>query len=51
MAKECVNRAYETPLAEGVMVERRLFQAMFGTADQKEGMDAFLTKRKPVFRR
>jgi enoyl-CoA hydratase len=50
-AKECVNRAYETPLAEGVMVERRLFHAMFGTADQKEGMDAFLTKRKPVFRR
>jgi enoyl-CoA hydratase len=48
-AKECVNRAYETPLAEGVMVERRMFHALFGTPDQKEGMDAFLAKRKPKF--
>ena len=50
-AKECVNRAYETPLAEGVMIERRLFQALFGTPDQKEGMAAFLAKRKPQFKR
>lgn len=50
-AKECVNRAYETPLSEGLMVERRLFHAMFGTPDQKEGMDAFLAKRPPQFKR
>ena len=48
-AKECVNRAYETPLTEGVLVERRLFHALFGTADQKEGMAAFLEKRTPDF--
>jgi enoyl-CoA hydratase len=48
-AKECVNRAYEAPLSEGMMIERRLFQALFGTPDQKEGMEAFLTKRKPRF--
>ena len=48
-AKECVNRAYETPLAEGMMVERRLFHALFGTPDQKEGMDAFLAKRPAKF--
>jgi enoyl-CoA hydratase len=51
MAKEAVNRAFETSLAEGVRFERRLFHATFATADQKEGMAAFLAKRPPVFRR
>ncbi len=50
-AKECVNRAYEGTLTDGVMVERRLFHALFGTEDQKEGMDAFLNKRKAEFTR
>jgi len=50
MAKEAVNRAYETPLAEGVRFERRLFHASFALADQKEGMAAFVQKRKPAFR-
>ena len=50
-AKECVNRAYESTLSEGLMTERRLFHALFGTPDQKEGMDAFLAKRKPNFAR
>jgi len=49
-AKECVNRAYETPLAEGILFERRTFHALFATEDQKEGMDAFVSKRKAVFR-
>ena len=49
MAKEAVNRAYETTLAEGIRFERRLFHAAFATADQKEGMAAFLDKRKPTF--
>ncbi len=49
MAKESVNRAFESPLAEGLRFERRLFQALFATADQKEGMAAFLAKRKPTF--
>jgi enoyl-CoA hydratase len=49
MAKECVNRAFETPLAEGIRFERRLFHALFATLDQKEGMDAFLEKRLPRF--
>ncbi|QJC57446.1 putative enoyl-CoA hydratase echA8 [Polaromonas vacuolata] len=48
-AKESVNRAFESGLSDGVMFERRLFQSLFATADQKEGMDAFLNKRKPVF--
>ncbi|MDP2442161.1 MAG: enoyl-CoA hydratase [Hydrogenophaga sp.] len=48
-AKECVNRAFEGGLADGVMFERRLFHALFATADQKEGMDAFVNKRKAVF--
>jgi enoyl-CoA hydratase len=48
-AKECVNRAFESPLAEGIAFERRMFHALFATADQKEGMDAFLGKRKPQF--
>ena len=50
-AKECINRAYEGNLNDGILVERRLFHALFGTADQKEGMDAFLNKRKPAFKR
>jgi enoyl-CoA hydratase len=50
-AKECVNRAFEGTLNDGVMYERRLFHALFGTADQQEGMDAFLNKRKPAFTR
>ena len=49
-AKESVNRAFESSLSDGVMFERRLFQSMFATHDQKEGMDAFLGKRKPAFR-
>ncbi|MBC7482636.1 MAG: enoyl-CoA hydratase [Rhizobacter sp.] len=49
MAKESVNRAFEGTLADGVMFERRLFHSLFATEDQKEGMDAFLNKRKPVF--
>jgi enoyl-CoA hydratase len=50
MAKESVNRAHETTLAEGVRFERRLFQSMFATEDQKEGMTAFVEKRQPAFR-
>jgi enoyl-CoA hydratase len=49
MAKEAVNRAFETTLAEGIRFERRLFHATFATADQKEGMTAFLDKRPPSF--
>lgn len=49
MAKECLNRAFEVPLSEGVRHERRLFHALFATLDQKEGMAAFLEKRTPVF--
>jgi len=49
MAKESVNRAFEASLAEGLRFERRLFQSLFATADQKEGMAAFLEKRKPLF--
>jgi enoyl-CoA hydratase len=50
MAKEAVNRAFETTLTEGVRFERRLFHAMFATEDQKEGMAAFVEKRKPQFK-
>ncbi len=50
MAKEAVNRAFETPLAEGMLFERRMFHAMFATEDQKEGMAAFVEKRAPQFR-
>jgi enoyl-CoA hydratase len=50
MAKESVNRAYEGALAEGIVFERRLFHSLFATDDQKEGMDAFVNKRKPAFR-
>ena len=48
-AKECVNRAFEGPLSDGMMFERRLFHGLFATADQKEGMAAFLEKRAPKF--
>jgi enoyl-CoA hydratase len=49
-AKESVNRAFESGLSDGVMFERRLFHALFATTDQKEGMDAFVNKRKPAFK-
>jgi enoyl-CoA hydratase len=48
-AKEAVNRAFETTLAEGVRYERRVFHALFATKDQKEGMKAFVEKRPPKF--
>jgi enoyl-CoA hydratase len=50
MVKEAVNRAYETPLSEGIRFERRLFHATFATEDQKEGMAAFIEKRKANFK-
>jgi enoyl-CoA hydratase len=50
MIKEAINRAYETTLAEGVRFERRLFHSLFATEDQKEGMAAFVEKRKPDFK-
>ena len=50
MAKESINRAYEAPLAEGILFERREFHALFATEDQKEGMAAFIEKRKPNFK-
>jgi enoyl-CoA hydratase len=49
LAKACVNRAFESGLDDGVDYERRVFHSLFATADQKEGMDAFLAKRKPGF--
>jgi len=49
LTKEMVNAAYETPLSQGVMLERRLFHSLFAFEDQKEGMAAFVEKRKPVF--
>ena len=49
-AKESVNRAFESGLSDGVMFERRLFHALFATSDQKEGMDAFVNKRKAAFK-
>ena len=49
MAKESVNRAYESGLAEGILFERRMFHSLFATDDQKEGMAAFVEKRKPAF--
>jgi enoyl-CoA hydratase len=50
IAKEAVNRAYETTLSEGVRFERRVFHSLFATEDQKEGMAAFVEKRKPRFK-
>ncbi|MBX5225887.1 enoyl-CoA hydratase [Rhizobium sp. NLR9b] len=50
MAKEAVNRAFETTLEEGLRFERRLFHSLFATDDQKEGMTAFIEKRKPAFK-
>src|SRR5258706_328383 len=50
MLKESINRAYETPLAEGVLFERRIFHSQFALEDRKEGMAAFLEKRKPSFK-
>jgi len=50
MAKEAVGRALETTLEEGLLFERRSFQSLFATEDQKEGMAAFVEKRKPAFR-
>jgi enoyl-CoA hydratase len=50
MVKEALNRAYESTLAEGVLFERRLFHAAFALEDQKEGMAAFVEKRKPKFK-
>ena len=50
MTKECVNRVFETSLSEGVRFERRMFHSTFATADQSEGMQAFIEKRKPDFK-
>src|SRR5581483_3777724 len=50
MTKETVNQAYETTLSAGIRFERRLFHSMFATADQKEGMAAFIDKREPSFK-
>lgn len=49
LCKEAVNRSFESPLAEGLLFERRIFHALFGTEDQREGMSAFSEKRKPNF--
>ncbi len=49
VAKESVNRAYETTLAEGILFERRVFHALFATNDKQEGMNAFVEKRNPKF--
>jgi enoyl-CoA hydratase len=48
-AKEAVNRAFESSLAEGIRFERRIFHALFATKDRKEGMHAFIEKRAPKF--
>ena len=50
LTKEMVNAAYETPLSQGVMFERRLFHSLFATEDQKEGMEAFVEKRQAHFK-
>jgi enoyl-CoA hydratase len=50
VVKEAVNRAYEVPLREGLLFERRMFHALFATEDQSEGMSAFLEKREAQFR-
>lgn len=49
-AKEAVNRSFEVPLSEGLLIERRLFHSLFATEDQNEGMEAFLEKREAQFR-
>jgi enoyl-CoA hydratase len=51
LAKDCVNRAFESGLAEGVAYERQVFHSLFGTPDQIEGMAAFMAKRPPAFQR
>jgi enoyl-CoA hydratase len=50
LAKEAINHAFEMPLSEGLLIERRLFALLFATEDQKEGMAAFIEKRPPVWR-
>jgi enoyl-CoA hydratase len=50
LAKECVNEAYESTLDAGVRFERRIFQSLFGSIDQKEGMSAFIEKRTANFK-
>ena len=50
MVKECVDRAYETTLSEGILFERRVFHGVFASEDQKEGMEAFVEKRAPSFK-
>ena len=50
VAKEAVNRSFETTLTEGVLFERRVFHSLFATEDQKEGMAAFVEKRTPDFK-
>jgi enoyl-CoA hydratase len=50
LAKEAVNRAYESALADGILFERRVFHSLFATEDQKEGMRSFVEKRKPQFK-
>ena len=49
-AKDCVNASFESSLAEGLRLERALFYSTFATADQKEGMQAFMQKAKPDFK-
>jgi enoyl-CoA hydratase len=48
--KDTVNRAYETTMAEGILYEQRMFQALFATEDQTEGMASYIEKREPQFR-
>jgi enoyl-CoA hydratase len=50
LAKEAILRSFEVPLAEGIRFERRVFHSLFATEDQKEGMKAFIDKRKPEFK-
>ena len=50
MAKDAINASYETSLTQGIIYERRLFRSTFSLADQKEGMQAFIEKRKAKFK-
>ena len=50
MAKDAINASYETSLTQGIIYERRLFRSSFSLADQKEGMQAFIEKRKAKFK-